>query len=221
MTTASKMGHDAGDAARATTQNKYFQVVGRVGLAAYGVVHFTIAVLAARVALGAGGEKTDKGGALQALAAQPGGRALLRAVTVGLAMLVLWRLGEAAVGLRWVQPQNKRTRKRIESAATAVVFGVLAVSAGRLAAGGGAGSDQPQEAFTARVLALPFGQVLVGAAGAFVIVVGAVLIYRGVRKKFLADLDLSTATPPRDRSLPGWARPATPPSASRTASSVC
>jgi Domain of Unknown Function (DUF1206) len=195
MTTASKIGNDAGDAARATTHNKYFQLLGRVGLAAYGLVHFTIAVLATRVALGAGGEKTDKGGALQTLAAQPGGRALLWAITVGLAMLVLWRLGEAAVGLQWVRPQNKRTRKRIESAATAVVFGVLALSAGRLAAGGGAGSDKPQEAFTARVLALPLGQVLVAAAGMAVIAVGGVYVYRGVRKKFLDDLDLSTASP--------------------------
>ena len=45
MTTTSTMGHDAGDAARATTQNTYFQLLGRVGLAAYGLVHFTIAVL--------------------------------------------------------------------------------------------------------------------------------------------------------------------------------
>jgi hypothetical protein len=75
----------------------------------------------------------DKGGALATLAAQPGGRALLWAVTVALAMLVLWRLGEATVGLRWVQPRHKRIRKRVESAVTAVVFGLLAVSAGKLA----------------------------------------------------------------------------------------
>jgi Domain of Unknown Function (DUF1206) len=195
MTTAGQVGHAAGDAARDTTENRYFQLLGRVGLAAYGLVHFTIAYLAARVALGASGAKADKSGALQTLAAQPGGRALLWAVTVGLAMLVLWRLGEAAVGLRWVQPQNKRTRKRTESAVMAVVFGVLAVSAGKLAAGGGAGSDNQQEAFTARVLALPLGQVLVGAVGVALIAVAGFEIYRGVRKKFVEDLDLSTASP--------------------------
>jgi hypothetical protein len=195
MTTAAEVGHAAGDAARDTTQNRYFQLLGRVGLAAYGLVHFTIAYLAARLALGAGAAKPDKAGALQTLAAQPGGRALLWAVTVGLAMLVLWQLGEAAVGLRWIRPRHKRTRKRIESAAHAVVFGVLAFSAGKLAAGAGAGSSDHQKTFTARVLALPLGQVLVGAVGGALIAVAAVLVYRGVRKKFIEELDLSTAGP--------------------------
>jgi Domain of Unknown Function (DUF1206) len=195
MTTTAKIGHDAGDAARATTQNRNFQILGRVGLAAYGLVYFTVGYLAVRVALGAAGAEADKGGALQTLAAQPGGRGLLWAVTVGLAMLVLWRLGEAAVGLRWVRPEKKRTLKRIESVATGVVFGVLAVSAAKLAAGGRAGSTNQQEALTARVLALPFGQVLVGAVGVALIAVAGMQIYRGVGKKFVEELDLSTASP--------------------------
>jgi hypothetical protein len=99
------------------------------------------------------------------------------------------------VGLRWVQPPNKRTRKRIASAVTAVVFALLAVSAGKLAAGGGASSDNQQKAFTARVLALPLGQFLVGAVGVALIAVAAYEIYRGARKKFVEDLDLSTASP--------------------------
>jgi hypothetical protein len=192
MTTA---GHATADAARDTTDNKYFQLLGRVGLAAYGLVHFTIAYLAVRVALGAGGAKADKGGALATIAAQPGGRALLWAVTVGLAMLVVWRLGEATVGLRWVRPRHKRIRKRIESALTAVLFGLLAVSAGKLAAGAGADSGNQQKAFTARVLALPIGQFLVGAVGVALLALAAYEIYRGIRKKFVEDLDLSTASP--------------------------
>lgn len=192
MTGTRQLRRDTRDA----THNNYVQFVGRVGLAAYGLVHLTIAYLTVQVALGAGDAKTDKGGALQTVAAQPGGRALLWAVTVGLAMLVFWRLGEATVGLRWVRPRNKRTRKRIESAATAVVFGVLAVSAGKLAAGGGAGSTgEQQEAFTARVLALPSGQVLVGAVGVALIAVAGMLVHRGVSRSFVQDLDLSPASP--------------------------
>jgi hypothetical protein len=173
---------------------------GRVGLAAYGLVHVTIAYLAVQVALDARGAKPDKGGALQTLAAQPGGRVLLWTIAVGLATLVLWQLGEAAVGLRWVRPRNKRTRKRIESIAEAVVFGVLALSAGKLAAGGAGSSGQTQETFTARVLALPLGQLLVGAAGVALIVVAVLLVHRGVRKTFTADLDLSTANPTTRRA---------------------
>jgi hypothetical protein len=194
-TTAGQVGQAAGDAARNTTENRYFQLLGRVGLAAYGLVHFTIAYLAARVAFGADGATADKGGALATLAAQPGGRVLLWAVTVGLAMLVLWQLGEAAVGLRWVRPQRKRTRKRIVCAVEAVVFGLLALSAGKLAAGGGAGSTEEQEAFTAQILALSFGQVLVGAVGVALTAVAGVVAYIGVRKRFVEDLDLSTAGP--------------------------
>jgi hypothetical protein len=194
-TTAGQVGQAAGDAARDTTEYRYFQLLGRVGLAAYGLVHFTIAYLAARVAFGAGGAKADKGGALATLAAQPGGRVLLWAVTVGLAMLVLWQLGEAAVGLRWVRPQGKRTRKRIVCAVEAVVFGVLALSAGKLGAGGGAGTAEKQEAFTGRVLALPSGQVLVAAVGVALIAVAGLVACTGVRKTFVEDLDLSTAGP--------------------------
>ena len=114
-------------------------------------------------------------------------------------MLVLWRLGEATVGLRWVQPRTKRTRKRIESALTAVVFGLLTVNAGKLAAGTGAGagadSGNQQKAFTARVLALPLGQFLAGAVGVALLAVAVYEIHRGIRKKFVEDLDLSTADP--------------------------
>lgn len=194
MTTARQLGQDAGAAVRETTHNRHVQFLGRGGLAAYGLVHFTIAYLATRIAFGADGAKADKGGALATFAAQPGGRALLWAITVGLVMLVVWRLGEATVGLRWVRPRTKRIRKRIENAATAIVFAVLALSAGKLASGGGAGSDDRQEAFTARVLGLPFGQLLVGAAGVALMAFGGVLAHRGVHKKFLADLDLSTAS---------------------------
>jgi uncharacterized membrane protein YfcA len=77
----------------------------------------------------------------------------------------------------------------------AVVFGFLAVSAGKLAAGGSASSDNQQKVFTAWLLALPLGQLLVGAVGVALIAVAVNQIYRGVQKKFVEDLDLSTASP--------------------------
>jgi len=61
MTTA---GHATADAARDTTDNKYFQLFGRVGLAAFGLVHFTIAYLAV---VGSGTGAVLLAGALVAL----------------------------------------------------------------------------------------------------------------------------------------------------------
>jgi hypothetical protein len=45
------------------------------------------------------------------------------------------------------------------------------------------------------VLALPLGQVLVAAVGVALIAAAGMQIYRGLRKKFIEDLDLSTASP--------------------------
>jgi len=81
MSTAAQVGHAAGDAARETTQNRHFQLLGRIGLAAYGLVHFTIAYLAARVALGAGAGagSSDKQEAVTArVLAQPFGQVLVQ-----------------------------------------------------------------------------------------------------------------------------------------------
>ncbi|GAA0927203.1 hypothetical protein Vau01_019880 [Virgisporangium aurantiacum] len=47
--TAGRAGHAAGDAARDTTGNRYVRLLGRIGLIAYGLVHFTIAYLATRL----------------------------------------------------------------------------------------------------------------------------------------------------------------------------
>jgi hypothetical protein len=114
-----------------------------------GLGYFTIAYLTVRVVLGAAGAEADKGGALRTLAAQPGGRALLwcghgRACH---AHVVAARPGRRRPALGTTG--RKRTLKRIESVATGVVFGVLAVSSAKLAAGGGAGSSNQQEAVTA------------------------------------------------------------------------
>jgi hypothetical protein len=69
-------------------------VLARIGLVAYGLVHLLIAVLAVRIALGAGGQ-ADKTGALQAAAATGWGRVLLWLVVGGLVALV--RLGIVVV----------------------------------------------------------------------------------------------------------------------------
>lgn len=168
------------------------QVLGRAGMVCIGVVHLIVAYLALRVAFGDGGQQADQKGAIAEIGSTSFGTAVLWVLAVGLIAYGGWQLMMAAVGFRWVQKNGKRTRKRIG----AVVRGVIGISLGlyalRFAAGdggGGSGGQQEQE-WTARLLALPFGQALVATAAVVVFGVGVAQLRKGLKKKFLDDLDV-------------------------------
>ena len=72
----------------------------RAGLVAYGVVHLLLAWLAVQLALGDHNEEASTKGAMSELAQQPFGKVLVWAIAVGMFLLVLWRLVEAAFGHR-------------------------------------------------------------------------------------------------------------------------
>jgi hypothetical protein len=99
----------------------------------------------------------------------------------------------AAVGFRWVHKKSKRTRRRIAAVARGVLGIALGLYAGRLATGSGSGGsgDQGQQEFTAKLLSMPAGQVLVAIVAAIVLGVAVAEIRRGVKKSFLQDLDLN------------------------------
>src|SRR5665213_2865091 len=58
--------------------------LARVGLVARGVVYGIIGILALKLAVGSGGKATTQRGALQTIAREPFGKALLIAMAVGL-----------------------------------------------------------------------------------------------------------------------------------------
>lgn len=184
--------------ARQATGSAPVQLLARVGLVAYGVVHLLVAWLAAQVALGDGG-KADKTGALKAVAATSAGAWLLWLITIGLGALVVWQLTEAVWGHRHVPP-SRRTRRRLASAVEALVFAYLAFSAGKIASSGSAPGDSEQSSLVARLLAEPFGKLLVAAAGLAVVVVAVFVIRRGLTKGFREDLDLGSASPTVQRT---------------------
>ncbi len=106
----------------------------QIGLVAYGVVHLLIGWLAVQLALGDHGKSASAKGALSELAQQPFGQVLVWAVAVGLYLLVLWRILEAAFGHR-DEDGKDRVRKRVASGLKAAIYAVLAVTATRVAAG--------------------------------------------------------------------------------------
>jgi hypothetical protein len=165
------------------------RAIGRVGLLAYGAVHVLVAALAVQVAFGEK-ERADKKGALQAVAETGPGVALLWVIVVGLVAMVVWQLAEAALGHRGSPPRQRALRVAI-NLAEAALFGVLAFSAGSIAAEGGEPSTTPS--FASVVLGLPGGRFLVALAGVVVIVVAGYAVRRGLDASFLRELDLRGA----------------------------
>jgi hypothetical protein len=177
--------------------------LARVGLLAYGVVHVLVAWLALQLAWGGGGQSADQSGAMQTLAESPVGKPLLWVIAIGLIALAAWQAAEVFRWRHgWSASGKARTtalKKSAKAIVKAVVYAALAVLAIRFATGSGQSSSQQQQQTTAGVFGWPAGQWLVGAAGLVLIGVGAYLVYKGVTKRFLKEIDTSQASPSATR----------------------
>jgi hypothetical protein len=168
---------------RKAEQSDALHLAVRVGLISYGVVHLLIAWLAAQLALGDRAGSASGSGALAELAQKPFGTILLWIVGLGFFALVVWQLIESAFGHR-SDEGNKRLAKRIASAGKAVVYGVLGVSALKVAIGSGGRESDDTDTLTARLMSMPFGTLLVGLVGAVVLAIAAGHVYRGLAEDF-------------------------------------
>ncbi len=192
------MGEDATDQGeRAGQQARHSTVMragAKVGLVAYGVVHLLIAWIALQVAWSGGGDASGSG-ALRKLAEQPFGGTMLWITALGLVVLALWQLLAAILGYESEDDEKKRTLKRLSAAGRTLVYGALAYSAARVAAGsGGSGSDSKEEGLTAQLLGAPAGRVLVAAIGVGIAVLGVRQAWRGISDNFTNDLRTSATS---------------------------
>lgn len=202
---ASSIARGLGSATRTRTPHeaggRAIEGAARWGLATRGVLYLLIGVLALRIAFGERGEQADRGGALQVLAQQPFGAALVWAVGVGLVCMALWRLSEAVFGA--AGPDGRAARKRLAGAARAVFYGVVAYSVLSFAAGekGSGSSDRQSQDVTARVLDLPYGRWLVAIGGTAVAVAGVWIAVRALRRGFRKHLKTGAMSPRTRRTV--------------------
>ncbi|YAF96588.1 MAG: DUF1206 domain-containing protein [Nodularia sp. CChRGM 3473] len=164
----------------------WIEQLARLGYAAKGVVYFVIGLLAAQVAFGYGGKTTDTNGALETIVTQPFGKFLLSIVTLGLIGYAIWRLVQTIF-----DPEHsgqsmgaKRIAQRLGYVFSAFAYAGLAITSVKLIIGLGGGNSNSTEDWTARFLAQPFGQWLVGLAGVIVIGVGFSYLYEAHKAKF-------------------------------------
>jgi Domain of Unknown Function (DUF1206) len=164
----------------------YHALVG-IGLVSYGVLHLVVAWIAFQLAIWKRGDASSEG-ALSQLGKQPLGGVLLWIMAIGLFTLALWQAVEATIG-RDQPSRDSRMRRRLMSAGRTIIYLALGALAVGVATGSGSSSGDGEETFTANLMSVPFGQVLVAAVGAVVIGVGIAQIVKGVKQNFTEDLD--------------------------------
>lgn len=168
-----------------------FQLVARLGLVAYGVVHLLVAWLVVQVAFGdldgGGVGKADKTGALQSISANTGGAVALWLLTVALGVSALWQLFDAITG--------DRTSLRLMKLGEAILFGYLSFSAGKLAAGSSASStDSAQVGLIGTLLGESWGKPVVIVIGLVIVGAAAFIAHHGFTKRFAQEHDYSRAS---------------------------
>lgn len=174
-------------------------VLGRIGLVGYGTVHLVVAWLALQVAFGVPDVPADADGAVGTIARTAGGRAALGVGAVGLVAFALWQLTAAALGFRWVAG-GERFRKRVGAVSKSIaVLALAGVVVDYLF--GAPETPTAASAVAAGVLALPAGRVLLGVTAAVILFVAAAMIYTGLRRTFMGDLDVRTLGPAARRAI--------------------
>ena len=171
-----------------------FATMGRIGIAAKGVVYVLVGVLALMAAFGQGGDTTGSKGALTSLVDEPFGEVALVLIGVGLLAYSLWRMVGAFRDTENEGSHAKGFAKRAAAFVIGLIYGSLGLYALGLAfgngggQGGGGGAEQTQT-WTARLLEAPFGMLLVVLIGLGVIVAGIAQMVKGWKEKFREDLD--------------------------------
>ena len=165
---ADNLSDRAEGVARRAHQSDWLEHVARFGLVAYGVVYVMVGWLAVQLAFGDHQGNASSSGALRELARQPFGGVLIWVVSIGMFLLALWQLIEAAFGYR-DKDGKERLGNRLASLGRAVVYVVVGASGVRIAVGSGSSGKTGEESVTAKLMNLPAGQLIVGAVALAII----------------------------------------------------
>jgi hypothetical protein len=146
--------------------------LARLGYASKALIYVIVGGLAAAAAANRGGRVTDTSGALRVILSQPFGQLLLMVLGVGLCGYAVWRFLDA-----WRDPDRhgrefKGLVTRIGNVVRGVVYGALGIEAFRLARGLRGSRGDEAEAWTAKIMDLPFGEWIVAIVGCIIAVYG-------------------------------------------------
>jgi len=160
--------------------------VMRTGYGARGAVYLVVGTLALMAAI-FGGEAEGTTGALEQLKSQAWGVIALWGIGLGLLCFMVWRVIDAKMDLETYGTGLKGVVARGGQAVTGVIHGALGLWAIAAALGIGTGSGG-SKSWTAKLLAMQYGQWIVGLAGATVVGAGIYYFYKAYSEKYKSHL---------------------------------
>jgi hypothetical protein len=168
--------------------SKPLEYAARAGFVGYGIIHLLFAWIAFQVAFRGSGQESDQSGALQTLAGNGIGKALLILIAIGMVALAIWQAFEAVIGESG--PRDKTaTAERVVSGVRSILYLWLAWYAINVLRGANASMAQNQENKSAGIMAHSGGRWLIALVGLVVLGVGIGIFVYGLRKKFTKHLN--------------------------------
>lgn len=201
----------AAHAGRAATADvaPWIERLARVGYAAKAVLYGTIGALAAKAALGAGGQTADTRGAMSEVMDAPFGRTLLLVIALGLVGYAVWRIVQGIADPEQRGTDAKGIAMRTSFVGRGLLHAALALSALRIALGDrgeAQGGGEGSEGLTARALELPAGEWIVWGAALSFLGYGLYQLYRAAVAKLSKQLDLGRMSAETGRWVIGVSR---------------
>jgi hypothetical protein len=156
----------------------------RFGHITKGVLYGLMGALALRVALGTGGQIAGGKEAAHVVEQQPFGKVLLVLLAVGLAGYAIWRIISGVKDSEHHGRDGKGLAKRGAAIFSGLANGALSVAVFQMALGQADGGDGARS-WVGKILAQPFGAVVIGVAGSVIIAAGLAQFHQAYTKKFL------------------------------------
>lgn len=177
---------EAADVAEDASNTKTLDVVARVGFAVMALLHIIIGAIAVAVAFGQPGQ-AEPTGAIEQLAANPWGPAVMWACLMACMGLALWQLSEATLRARH-KGRKKRLSKLVSSGFLAIAYGSVGLTFAGFAVGLRSDSGTRTRDLSSTMMATPAGLWLLIGIGLTIMGIGVYFVAKGLRRGFKEEL---------------------------------